>query len=190
MMKGAGHRGEEAPVNETEAHMEASLAVDSGGGLTVADLYQEFENRLRRYAISLTRDSSRADDLVQETFIRAMAHLELLQRLNRYQRQAWLYRVLKNLFLDQQRARQREQMLAEQLVQLALTDDVAGASMMLAYGLFDLVPERYRELLRQRYVLGMTSEEIGRELGIPAATVRSRLHLAIQWLRAHQSEFI
>ena len=160
------------------------------GGVTVADLYDEFETRLRRYATSLTWDSSRADDLVQDTFMRAMAHLELLQRLNRHQRQAWLYRVLKNLFLDQQRARQREQVLAEQLYQLALTDDDPAASVMLAYGLFDLVPERYRELLYQRYVLGMTSDEIGRELGIPAATVRSRLHLAIQWLRQHQSEFL
>ena len=49
----------------------------------------------------------------------------------------------------------------------------------------DDVPRRYRELLRKRYELCMTSTEIGQELGIPPATVRSRLRLAIQWLRSH-----
>jgi RNA polymerase sigma-70 factor (ECF subfamily) len=159
------------------------------GNVTITDLYQEFERPLRRYAMSLARDSSRADDLVQETFIRAMAYLELLQRLNRHQRQAWLYRVLKNLFLDQQRARQREQTLLEQLAHLTLVDSGPPVDATL-YGWLDLLPERYRELLQKRYFLGMTSEEIGRELGVPAATVRSRLHLAIKWLREHQSEFI
>jgi len=42
--------------------------------MTFADLYNEFEDKLRRYAMSLVRDPDRADDLVQETFIRAMAH--------------------------------------------------------------------------------------------------------------------
>jgi len=157
--------------------------------MTIADLYEEFETRLRRYAMSLARDSDRADDLVQETFIRAWAHLELLGQLNPHQRRAWLYQVLKNLFLDGERARQRQQALVEQLTREAPIASYPSPEAM-SPGLFELVPERYRGLLHQRYVLGMTSKEIGRELGIPAATVRSRLHLAIKWLRAHQSEFL
>jgi len=157
--------------------------------MTIADLYEEFETSLHRYAMSLARDPDRADDLVQETFIRAWAHLELLRQLSPHQRRAWLYRVLKNLFLDRERARQRRQALAEQLGRQAQYATYPSPAMMWQ-GLLDLVPERYRELLHQRYVLGMTSREIGRELGIPAATVRSRLHLAIKWLRAHQSELL
>ena len=53
--------------------------------------------------------------------------------------------------------------------------------------LFDLAPEPYRELLEMRYAMGMNSREIGEELGIPATTVRSRLHLAIKKLRAKKS---
>ena len=157
--------------------------------MTIADLYEEFEARLRRYAMSLARDSDRADDLVQETFIRAWAHLELLGQLNHYQRRAWLYQVLKNLFLDEQRARQRQQVLVKQLTWEAQIASYPSPGVM-SQEFFDLVPERYRELLQQRYLLGMTSKEIGRQLGIPAATVRSRLHLAIKWLRAHKSQFL
>lgn len=156
--------------------------------MTIGDLYEEFEGRLRRYAMSLAHDSDRADDLVQETLIRAMAHLELLAQLKGYQRRAWLYKVLKNLFIDEQRARQRQQALMAQLI-VENQELSYFAPQMMSPGVFELVPARYRELLYQRYVLGMNSTEIGRELGIPAATIRSRLHLAIKWLRAHQSEF-
>ena len=160
-----------------------------GGSMTVTELYEEYNDQLHRYAMGLTRDSNRANDLLQETFIRAMTHLELLRRLNRYQRRAWLYRVLKNRFIDQQRARQREQALLGQLVELVEVESHSFVDARL-YGLFDLVPERYRDLLKKRYVLGMTSQEIGEKLGVPAATVRSRLRLAIKWLRTHQSEYL
>jgi RNA polymerase sigma-70 factor (ECF subfamily) len=160
-----------------------------GGGLTIAELYEEYSEQLHRFAMGLTRDSNRANDLVQETFIRAMTHLELLKQLKHYQRRAWLYQVLKNLFIDQQRARQREQALVEQLADLVEVETHSFVDARL-YGLFDRVPEQYQDLLKKRYVLGMTSQEIGKELGVPAATVRSRLRLAIKWLRKHQSEYI
>ena len=174
-----------------EAHSATRFCprLPQGGDTTIADLYEEFETRLHRYAVSLARDSDRADDLVQETFIRAWPHLALLSQLNLHQRQAWLYRVLKNRFLDEERARRRQQLLVEQLAREPQTVSHPFLAVM-SRGLLEAVPERYREVLHRRYVMGMNSTEIGRELGIPAATVRSRLHLAIKWLRAHQSEFL
>ncbi len=157
--------------------------------MTLADLYEAFEGELHRYAIRLVRDPDQADDLLQETFIRAMANLELLGQLNVHQRRAWLYRVLKNLFLDAQNMHRREQLLVKQLTQETQFASNPWIGMM-SPSLFDMVPERCQELLRKRYLLGMTSEEIGRELGIPAATVRSRLHLAIKYLRANKSRFL
>jgi RNA polymerase sigma-70 factor (ECF subfamily) len=156
--------------------------------MTVADLYEAFEERLRRFAAGLTRDPHTADDLVQETFIRAMAHLDLLGQLNDPQRSAYLYRVLKNLFIDQQLTRQREQALVERLT-LETPSATHPAEEVMSPSLFERVPDRYRELLEKRYILGMTGEEIARELGVPAATVRSRLHLAIKQLRAHKTRY-
>ncbi len=163
--------------------------------MTLTGLYEQFEKKLHRYATRLVKDSHKAEDLVQETFIRAMGHLELLKQLNRHQRQAWLCRVLKNLFLDEQRARQREEFLMEQLSQQAqLMEQVRLNShpmlQVLQKDLLDQIPERYRELLYKHYVLGMTSKEIAEELRIPAATVRSRLHLALKKLRANKSRFL
>ena len=188
--------------------VDASAHASAQYGLTVDELYASHKDALLRYAASLTRDPAQADDLLQDTFLQAMAHLELLSRLQPHQRKAWLYQVLKNRFLDQLRAYRRQEVLFERLAQQALTDDTlacgAGAffsaaslnsatppsAAALPYELFELAPFRYRDLLRKRYILCMSSEEIARELGVPSATVRSRLRLAIAWLREHRSEFM
>lgn len=153
--------------------------------MTLTDLYEEYELDLHRYARRLTRDPHRIDDLVQETFIRSMGHLDLLDLLEPYQRRAWLYRTLRNLFLDDESARQRQEALIEQMAQDA---SLAGhlSQEVIWPDPFDQVPEKYRDLVRKRYILGMTSEEIASELGVPAATVRSRLHLALKKLRLQE----
>ena len=161
-----------------------------GMTLTLSDLYQEFEKGLRRYARRLTSDAASSDDLVQATFMRAMTHLGLLGGLNFYQRRAWLYQTLKRLFLDQARRRQREQKLLEQMLQVARVEAQSDRGLVLPYALIEAAPEKYRGLLYRRYVLGMTSQEIAELHGVPPATIRSRLHLALQWLRTHQSEIL
>jgi RNA polymerase sigma-70 factor (ECF subfamily) len=154
--------------------------------MTPSDLYEEFERELRGYATGLTHDADWADDLAQDTFIRAMGHLPLLEQLLKHQQRAWLRRTCKNLFLDGLRSRRRQEALLLQLVEPeeewpTLSPDVSIQE------IFEHVPDRFRHVLHQHYVLGMNSAEIGRSLGVPAATVRSRLHLAIQWLRSHQA---
>jgi RNA polymerase sigma-70 factor (ECF subfamily) len=172
--------------------MAKSAESDASDELTFADLYGDYAGRLRGYALSLARDSDRADDLVQETFIRASVYFGLLAQLNGYQRQAWLNRVLKNLFLDEMRTRRRQEALA---TRLAVGNQAAAIAARSAYSDIQLVeellegaPDHYQEILRQHYFEGLTSEQIGGSLGIPAATVRSRLHLAIKWLRVHREE--
>ncbi|MBU0596344.1 sigma-70 family RNA polymerase sigma factor, partial [Candidatus Bipolaricaulota bacterium] len=105
------------------------------------------------------------------------------------QRKAWLCRVLRNRFFDAQRAQKRAQTVFQQIAKQAarITTDGLPVDMQ---DLLECVPDRYRDVLEKRYALGMTSSEIGRALGIPAATARSRLHAAIKWLRAHRHELI
>src|SRR5512145_84714 len=101
------------------------MDTDRSYPLTIADLYLDYQARLFRYAMHLVHDVHLASDLVQETLIKALNHLDLLQQLNVYQRRAWLYQVLKNLFLDQRRARLRMDKLVSQLGE---QDLVAGST--------------------------------------------------------------
>ena len=164
-------------------------AVDVGQVLSpsIADLFEASRDRLFRYALSLCKRLDRADDLVQETFVRALQHWQTLARLNAYQRDAWLKRVLRNRFFDEERSRKRAAAeIAERIRHAKQPSDSAHLTDF--NEILERVPERYRAVLEKRYRLGMNSTEIGKDMGIPAATVRSHLHQAIRWLRREMSE--
>jgi RNA polymerase sigma-70 factor, ECF subfamily len=61
---------------------------------------------LRAFAISLTNDFNRADDLVQDTLVRALAHIDRFERGTNLN--AWLFTILRNLFHSEYRKRRRE----------------------------------------------------------------------------------
>lgn len=164
---------------------ERDNALAQNTGQIIASLYTEYQDTLFGFALSLSHDEERSKDLVQETFTRALANISLLTELNSYQRKAWLYRVLKNRFIDEHRGHQRKLTILKQLSRTIVTE-----APIVGWQFSDLlceVPEQYRDLLNKRYVLGMNSTEIGREFGVPPATVRSRLRLAINWIREHQT---
>lgn len=156
--------------------------------MDIAELYEEYESALIAFALRLTHDSQWADDLVQDTIIRAMGHLPLLSQLKRHQRRAWLFRTLKNRYLDEKHAQERHDRLLQEAASDPTTALARGQRFDLAPNPFDLVPEQYQELVHLRYVMGMNSTEIGEEMGIPAATVRSRLHLAMKQVRLKKHE--
>lgn len=161
--------------------------------MRVSDLYETCAPQLRRYAGRLLTDPDAAEDLVQDTFVRALGHLSTLERLPSGKRQAWLYRTLRNLHIDRRRASKREARLHESFAEY-LRDELAERGHPVVWvrlpEILARVPAKDRDLLRQRYVTGMTSEQIGRQLDVPAATVRSRLHAAIKRLRARRSKLL
>ena len=156
--------------------------------MTVDDLYEEFAETLQRQALKLTREPDAAEDLVQETFIRSLNHLQLINQLNRRQRRAWLGQTLQRIYLDRYRARQREAALAEKLV-LEIEPPTAPDYSKAELDPYELVAAKDRALLEMRYKLGLSSREIGEQLDLPAATVRTRLRDALQKLRAQKAKF-
>lgn len=156
---------------------------------SIAILFEESRERLFRYAISLCRTIDRADDLIQETFLRALRHPQTLARMNSFQRDAWLKRTLRNRFFDEERERKRANAAILEMIRHARRSS-HGTRWTEFNEILDRVPEQYRDVLEKRYRLGMNSTEIGRELGIPAATVRSHIHQAIRWLRGRMAESI
>lgn len=157
--------------------------------MTLDDLYDTYEAALQRYANSLVRDYDRADDLVQETFIRSLGHLPLLETLRPAQRRAWLKRTLKNLFIDEQRKQKRQQRLLETLAVEEVVSEQEAFAQVLTPNPLANVPDDVRELFEMRYTLGMNSTEIGEVLEIPAATVRSRLNYNMQKLRQYRGNW-
>jgi len=166
--------------------------VEGREAATVDGLYDEHAAALWRYARRLTGDEARAQDVVQETLLRAWQHPEVADNNERSAR-AWLFTVARNIVIDETRtARFRRELSTPDDVGAfdgACPDEVDAATDRLLIGdaLARLTPE-HREVVRRSYFQGWTTAQIAADLGIADGTVKSRLHYALRALRLVLSE--
>jgi RNA polymerase sigma-70 factor (ECF subfamily) len=141
--------------------------------------------RLRRYARSLTRDVTAADDLVQDCLTRALAKVHLWQEGTDLR--AWLFTILHNQYVNQVRRAVREG------TAVALSDAEPVLTSAPNQGkrleLRDLeralakLPEEQRSALLLVGMEGMRYEEVADILAVPVGTIRSRLSRGREALR-------
>jgi RNA polymerase sigma-70 factor (ECF subfamily) len=139
---------------------------------------------LRRYAYALTRNHAAADDLVQDTLERALSHW-LLRRRDGDLR-AWLFAILRNLYLGQLRqAKRRGPHVALDAVpplpQRAQQETVLEAKDVLAA--LDHLPEDQQSLLLLIGIEDFSYQQTAHILRLPVGTVMSRLSRARARLR-------
>jgi len=149
--------------------------------MCIEDLYGAFYKEMLCYCTSLTKNKSAAEDLVQESYIKAMTHWDDLMSLNQNQCRAWLYKTARNLFIDQFRKQTHESPLKED--QLSLTTFEEDFSEAAVAQLIGRLPEKERTLFSLRYFEGYNSKELGEIFSLPPATVRARLSSAKRRMR-------
>jgi RNA polymerase sigma-70 factor, ECF subfamily len=155
-------------------------------------LYAEHAAALWHYAWRLTGDRSRAQDVVQETLLRAWQHPEVTNDSERSAR-SWLFTVARNMIIDESRSlRSRREVSAlddSGTPERACPDDVDAAldRLLINTALARLTPE-HRAVVHRSYVMGWTTADIAADLGIAEGTVKSRLHYALRALRQTMRE--
>jgi RNA polymerase sigma-70 factor, ECF subfamily len=141
--------------------------------------------RLRRYARALTRDATRADDLVQSCLARALAKSHLWQPGTDLR--AWLFTILHNQHVNDVRRSVREGVgvPVEDVAPLLMVQSTQGASLQLRDldRALDVLPEEQRQVLLLVGLEGMRYEEVATVLDVPVGTVRSRLSRGRDMLR-------
>lgn len=145
----------------------------------VSDLYEKLKDDFFRFARSIARHEQEANDLVQDAMIKSLNEPELLS-LPEYKQRAWFFRVMKNRLIDDRR---KEQRLTQWEDDFDFPIQQAGISHLEMTELLKHLPQDLSDLIFKRYWLGLSSQEIGDQLSIPASTVRYKLHLAIKKLR-------
>jgi RNA polymerase sigma-70 factor (ECF subfamily) len=168
--------------------MSATLVRTSDESLLRA-LHDEHAHALWSYAVSLTRgDHARAQDVVQETLLRAWKTPAVLDQSQGSAR-GWLFTVAKRIAIDEWRsARSRHEFVAEQLPERPVDDipdtvaqHVVDRHVVVA-ALRTLSPE-HRDVVLECYFRGASVAQASQTLGIPPGTVKSRAHYALKALR-------
>ena len=144
--------------------------------------------RLRRFAVALTGDLDQADDLVQETCMRALSRVEQWQPGTRLD--SWMYRIAQNLWLDRMRARKvrGEQVDVESVEALAGPDGRVVVESRLTLNAVSAamaqLPDEQRLLIALVCIDGLSYKEAAEITETPIGTVMSRLARARRELHA------
>ncbi len=179
------------PATMERAGRETGLECPGNGGPmrpTFDDLLARHQAEIYRYALQLTRNPADADDLYQETMMKAYRAFGRLDASSNYR--AWLYKIASNAFLSGRRKANRESPLDE-TVELSLAaapiDHAAkldAAAMLLEVERFvAALPDKQRLalILRKYHELGY--DEISINLKCSEAAARANVHEALRKLR-------
>jgi RNA polymerase sigma-70 factor, ECF subfamily len=173
----------------------SAITSDPGGRLAadadaaIRQLYRRHAEALHVYVERFCSDRASADDVVQETFIRAWRHLPRLSADDRPIR-PWLFRVARNLLIDADRAARARPVVQALQDEDADTDSALDQVLdreLVSVALQHLSPA-HRTVLVETFYNGGSLVAVARELGIPHGTARSRLHYALQALRQQLHE--
>jgi RNA polymerase sigma-70 factor, ECF subfamily len=149
-------------------------------------LHDEHAAALWGYCLRLTgHDHPRAQDVVQETLVRAWRHHDRLDE-SRGSVRAWLFTVARNIVIDEWRTKRVQSELSVAEVPEApgtgdQTDELL-LSWVVADAILTLSPE-HRAVLMECYYRGASVAQAAQRLGIPEGTVKSRTHYALRALR-------
>jgi RNA polymerase sigma-70 factor (ECF subfamily) len=202
-----------SPHNPTdEALVSATLRGDKGAYRVLVERYQ---GRLLRVAFDILKNGSDAEDVVQESFVKAFLSLDKFKNQSSFY--TWLHRITFNMAVDLQRKNQRrggqhfeykENFGVSSTIRDRDTGDGRGEEVPLTQGVegpqeallrretgkkidevFSQLSDEHRAVITLREVDGLDYEEISAALGVPRGTVMSRLFYARKALQRALREF-
>jgi RNA polymerase sigma-70 factor (ECF subfamily) len=153
-----------------------------------ASLEQEFEQRLAgcpalafRVALGVLRNRAEAEDVAQETLLRAYRHFHRLR--DRASFPGWLVRTAFRLALDRLRSagrRERREQASINSAPVQTAEDLAASREFERHlaAAMDELPEKLRLVMLLAAIEGYDTREVATMLGLPEGTVKSRMHIA------------
>ncbi|MEP7024049.1 MAG: sigma-70 family RNA polymerase sigma factor [Actinomycetota bacterium] len=169
----------------------SGLSADADADAAIRQLYARHATALLRYVERFCPDRASADDIVQETFIRAWRHLPQLTADNR-PIQPWLFRVARNLLTDAARAAKSRPVTAQPQGDEDSCDDTRLDQVLdrqlVSDALAHLSPA-HQAVLVETFYRGGTTKTVAHQLGIPHGTARSRIHYALRALRRELPDY-
>lgn len=193
---------EDKEINETEADLiERAIRKDE---VAIRSIIQTNNRRLFRIARGVVRDDQEAEDVLQESYVKAFSAISDFRRDSRLS--TWLCRIVLNEALQRVRQKRGEPLSHLSHSSLPVADVISFPSSStsmdpervlaqsqickLLESAIDRLPDDYRAVLIARTIEGMSIEETAEVLNLRAETVKTRLHRARGLLREALSDHI
>ena len=153
------------------------------------------QTELHRFALKLTADQEEADDLLQETSLKALDNEDKYTPDTNFK--GWMYTIMRNIFINNYRKAVRDQTFVDHtdnLFHLSLPQDSGFESTEGNYDLKEIrkivhsLPKEYRVPFSM-YVSGFKYREIAEKLALPIGTVKSRIFFTRQRLQRDLKDF-
>ncbi len=161
----------------------------------VAQNLVSVQNELFNFAYKLTADQEEANDLLQETSLKALDNKEKYMVGTNFK--GWIYTIMRNIFINNYRKTLRDQTYLDQtdnLFYLNQSLNLESDSTESSYDLKEMrrivnsLPKDYRVPFAM-YVSGFKYREIAEKLGLPLGTIKSRIHFTRQKLQEDLKDF-
>lgn len=159
------------------------------------ELLARNQQQLFDFILALTRDKDKADDLFQETFIRAIVKMKDGQYFNQGKFLYWLMRIARNLLIDDVRKQKKGQAVNisdDELLtvidcghpyksreDMLVAEELSGRMRQL----MDLLPDEQREVVLMRYYQGLQFKDIAEITNVSINTSLGRMRYAIRNMR-------
>lgn len=173
------------PLNEQDLILRAK----SGDVAAFEALVQTHQQIALRVAFLVVGDRTVAEDVTQEAFVKAYRAMARFRVDGSFQ--PWLLRIVRNEALNQRRRRGRQERLSLRLANDPVsggaapspeTKVISGVERQTVLEAVNELPDRYREVVTHRYLLGLSEAETAAMLRIPVGTVKSRTARALERL--------
>ncbi|WP_262008862.1 RNA polymerase sigma factor SigM [Bacillus licheniformis] len=154
--------------------------------MTIDEIYQMYMNDVYRFLLSMTKDKHLAEDLLQETFMRAYIHIH---SYDHSKVKPWLFQVARNAFIDYVRKHKKEVTISDDMIgnlfQNAVQSPAHQVEIKEVLTLYmNQLPDNYRKALTLYYLKELNYKEASSLMNISEANFKSVLFRARQRLKA------
>ena len=158
---------------------------------TLEELHNLYKQNMYRVAYAILHDEARAEDVVQEAFVKIFRNLEQVKDVNSLETKCWVLRIVKNEAIDCYRKTKREWELNNTISAEPLRREYDNVEDEIQQSInkeevqkiLDELPAQSKEILKCRVFYELSTKETADMLGVPEETVRKRFARAKQKFR-------
>lgn len=144
--------------------------------MTSKELWELYHIDIKRFIFSKVKNEQLANDLTQETFLKAHINLNKLKDLTKAKQ--WLFAISRNLIYDYFRKNTVSIAIDENMISEALSQETVHTAQDCLLGIIKNLPKKYRDPLFLSDVKGMKQAAVAAQLGLALPTVKSQIQRA------------